>query len=75
MHMPMLLLETQRAWFYAVKSGVGIGPLPTAIADGESDLVQVLAAIPELARAAVFRLGLQENACHRFLIEERDTSN
>jgi DNA-binding transcriptional LysR family regulator len=29
---------------YAVKSGVGIGPLPTAIADAETDLVRVLVA-------------------------------
>ncbi len=36
---------------YAVKSGVGIGPLPTAIADGEPDLVRVLGPIPELARS------------------------
>jgi DNA-binding transcriptional LysR family regulator len=36
---------------YAVKSGVGIGPLPTAIADAEPDLVRVLGPIPELARS------------------------
>ena len=36
---------------YAVKSGVGVGPLPTAIADGEPDLVRVLGPIPELARS------------------------
>jgi DNA-binding transcriptional LysR family regulator len=36
---------------YAVKSGVGIGPLPTAIADSEADLVQVIGPIPELARS------------------------
>jgi DNA-binding transcriptional LysR family regulator len=36
---------------YAVKSGVGIGPLPTAIADAEHDLVRVLGPIPELARS------------------------
>jgi len=36
---------------YAVKSGVGLGPLPTAIADGEPDLVRVLGPIPELARS------------------------
>lgn len=35
---------------YAVKSGVGVGPLPTAIADAEKDLVRVLGPIPELAR-------------------------
>jgi DNA-binding transcriptional LysR family regulator len=36
---------------YAVKSGVGIGPLPTAIADSEPGLVRVLGPIPELARS------------------------
>lgn len=36
---------------YAVKSGVGIGPLPTAIADTEPDLVRVLGPIAELARS------------------------
>jgi DNA-binding transcriptional LysR family regulator len=36
---------------YAVKSGVGIGPLPTATADIEPDLVRVLGPIPELARS------------------------
>jgi DNA-binding transcriptional LysR family regulator len=36
---------------YAVKSGVGIGPLPTAIADAEADLLRVLGPIPELARS------------------------
>ncbi len=36
---------------YAVKSGVGIGPLPTAVAESELDLVRVLGPIPELARS------------------------
>jgi DNA-binding transcriptional LysR family regulator len=36
---------------YAVKSGVGVGPLPTAIADEQEDLVRVLGPIPELARS------------------------
>lgn len=35
---------------YAVKSGVGIAPLPTALGDAEPDLVRVLGPIPELAR-------------------------
>jgi DNA-binding transcriptional LysR family regulator len=35
---------------YAVKSGIGIAPLPTALGDGEKDLVCVLGPIPELAR-------------------------
>jgi DNA-binding transcriptional LysR family regulator len=36
---------------YAVKSGIGIGALPTPIADAEPDLVRVLGPIPELARS------------------------
>ncbi|HET7803497.1 MAG TPA: LysR substrate-binding domain-containing protein [Pseudolabrys sp.] len=36
---------------YAVKSGVGVGALPTAIADNEPELVRVLGPIPELARS------------------------
>lgn len=35
---------------YAVKSGVGVAPLPTAIAEAQEDLVRVLGPIPELAR-------------------------
>ena len=34
----------------AVKSGLGIGPLPTTIADPEDELVQLFPPIPELAR-------------------------
>lgn len=36
---------------HAVKSGIGIGPLPTAIADMEPDLVRVLGPIAALARS------------------------
>jgi DNA-binding transcriptional LysR family regulator len=35
---------------YAVKSGIGLSPLPTALGDNEPDLVRVLGPIPELAR-------------------------
>jgi len=35
----------------AVKSGVGLGPLPTALGDAEPDLVRVLGPIPELSRS------------------------
>jgi DNA-binding transcriptional LysR family regulator len=35
---------------YAVKAGVGIAPLPTALGDNEAGLVRVLGPIPELAR-------------------------
>ena len=34
----------------SVKAGVGIAPLPTAIADAEPELVRVLGPVPELAR-------------------------
>lgn len=34
---------------YAVKSGVGLATLPTALGDGESDLVRVLGPLPDLA--------------------------
>jgi DNA-binding transcriptional LysR family regulator len=36
---------------HAVKSGVGLGPLPTLLGDSEPDLVRVLGPIPELARS------------------------
>lgn len=36
---------------YAIKSGIGIGALPTAIADAEPELVRVLGPIAELARS------------------------
>lgn len=35
---------------YAVKSGIGVAPLPTALGDSEPDLVRVLGPIAELAR-------------------------
>ncbi len=35
----------------AVKSGLGIAPLPTPIGDAEADLIRVLPPVPELARA------------------------
>ena len=35
---------------FSVKAGIGVGPLPTAIADAEQDLVRVLGPIPELTR-------------------------
>jgi DNA-binding transcriptional LysR family regulator len=36
---------------YAVKAGIGVAPLPTALGDAEQDLVRVLGPIPELARS------------------------
>lgn len=44
---------------YAVKSGIGLAPLPTALGDSEEDLVQVLGPIPELAR--IWRLLAHPN--------------
>jgi DNA-binding transcriptional LysR family regulator len=35
---------------YSVKAGLGIAPLPTAIADANPELVRVLGPIPELTR-------------------------
>lgn len=35
----------------AVKSGAGLGPLPTALGDAEPELIRVLGPIPELARS------------------------
>jgi DNA-binding transcriptional LysR family regulator len=35
---------------YAVKSGVGVAPLPTALGDDESDLLRAFGPIPELQR-------------------------
>ncbi len=63
---------------YAVKSGVGLGPLPTAIADAEPGLVRVLGPIPELARS--WRLLTHPDlrrtpriaAFFDFVVEERD---
>ena len=36
---------------YAVKSGIGVGPLPASLGDAEPDLVRVLGPIPELSRS------------------------
>ena len=63
---------------YAVKSGVGVGPLPTAIADAEQDLVRVLGPIPELARSwrllthPDLRRTPRISAFFDFIVEERE---
>jgi DNA-binding transcriptional LysR family regulator len=63
---------------YAVKSGVGIGPLPTAIADVDPELVRVLGPVPELARSwrllthPDLRRTPRISAFFDFIIEERD---
>ena len=64
---------------YAVKSGVGLGPLPTALGDAEADLVRVLGPIPELARSwrilthPDIRRVPRIAAFFDFIMEERDT--
>lgn len=63
---------------YAVKSGVGIGPLPVAVADSEPDLVRVLGPIVELARS--WRLLTHPDLRHTpriaaffdFIVEQRE---
>lgn len=35
---------------YSVKAGIGVAPLPTAIADAEPDLVRLFGPVPELTR-------------------------
>jgi DNA-binding transcriptional LysR family regulator len=40
--------STMPGLIYAVKSGVGLAPLPTPLGDAESDLVRVLGPLPEL---------------------------
>ena len=64
---------------YAVKSGIGLGALPTALGDAESDLVRVLGPIPELARS--WRLLTHPDlrrvpriaAFFDFIVEERES--
>jgi molybdate transport repressor ModE-like protein len=63
----------------AVKSGVGVAPLPTTIADAEDALVQVLPPIPELTRGwyLLTRRDLRKTprvaAFYDFVIEELPT--
>lgn len=62
----------------AVKSGAGLGPLPTALGDAEPDLVRVLGPVPELARS--WRLLTHPNirrvpriaAFFDYIVEQRD---
>lgn len=64
---------------YAVKSGIGLAPLPTALGDAEPDLERVLGPIPELAR--IWRLlahpdvrrAPRVSALFEFLSEEIET--
>jgi DNA-binding transcriptional LysR family regulator len=56
---------------HAVKSGMGIAPLPTTIADMEVDLVRVLPPVPELARGW-YLLTHPANAAHPRLLRLHD---
>jgi DNA-binding transcriptional LysR family regulator len=64
---------------YAVKSGIGLGPLPTALGDAEQDLVRVLGPIPELSRSwrllthTDLRRTPRISAFFDFIIEERES--
>jgi DNA-binding transcriptional LysR family regulator len=64
---------------YAVKSGVGLGPLPIALGDAEPDLVRVLGPIPELSRSwrllthPDLRRTPRISAFFDFIIEERES--
>ena len=64
---------------YAVKSGVGLGPLPIALGDTEPDLVRVLGPIPELSRSwrllthPDLRRTPRISAFFDFIIEERES--
>lgn len=63
---------------YSVKSGIGLGPLPTALGDAESDLARVLGPIPELSRSwrllahADLRRSPRIEAFFDFISEERE---
>jgi DNA-binding transcriptional LysR family regulator len=62
----------------SVRSGLGVGPLPTAIADEQPELVQVLGPVSELSRAwriltpSDLRHTHRISAFFEFVAEERD---
>ena len=64
---------------YAVKSGIGLAPLPTALGDSDEDLVRVLGPTPELARSwrlltlPELRSTPRVSAFFNFVIEELDS--
>jgi DNA-binding transcriptional LysR family regulator len=61
-----------------VKSGVGVGPLPTALGDAEVDLMRVMGPIPELTRSwrllthPDLRRAPRIGAFFDFVVEERE---
>src|SRR3954470_10298072 len=62
----------------SVKSGVGVGPLPTALGDAEGELVRVMGPIPELTRSwrilthPDLRRAPRISAFFDFIVEERE---
>jgi DNA-binding transcriptional LysR family regulator len=64
---------------YAVKSGLGVGPLPAALGDAEPDLVRVLGRVAELSRSWRLlahpdrRRTPRISAFFDFIIEERES--
>lgn len=64
---------------YAVKSGLGVGPLPAALGDAEPDLVRVLGPVAELSRSwrllahPDLRRAPRVSAFFDFIIEERES--
>jgi DNA-binding transcriptional LysR family regulator len=62
----------------SVKSGIGVGPLPTALGDAEDDLVRVLGPIPALTRSwrvlthPDLRRAPRISAFFDFVIDERE---
>ena len=64
---------------YAVKSGLGVGPLPAALGDAEPDLVRVLGPVAELSRSwrllahPDLRRTPRISAFFDFIIDERES--
>jgi DNA-binding transcriptional LysR family regulator len=64
---------------YSVKAGLGVAPLPTAIADAEPELVRVLGPIPELTRIWRLLASPESRSTPRvaaffdFIVEEIET--
>jgi DNA-binding transcriptional LysR family regulator len=62
----------------SVKSGVGVGPLPTALGDAEADLLRLMGPIPELTRSwrllthPDLRRAPRIAAFFDFIVEERE---
>jgi DNA-binding transcriptional LysR family regulator len=64
---------------YAVKAGIGVGPLPLALGDAEPDLIRVLGPVPELSRiwrlltTRELRRTPRVSAFFDFIVEEMES--